>query len=380
MKLLRYSLALILGAASASLLFTGGTLMLVAGTTAGRVIGAMFLLGSIAISAEIFALCAPTRRGRRPFRRLALISFITLGCAFATLLHTRGGGSLPPDESGLKSSWAGGSQPFGSRVLSLLPEVDAVKIASAFAPYIDRETTPDEAANVEAAIQHTYFEMQADPTFLAAPGALAYAIEGAIGGKQTGHTFTFLPPFDEGISLPIILILHDSPANLKAALWPWRPWSEHGGYIVSAPTCGNGQWAPEDTRAAISLALRELNAFPGAKIDDITLVTVGTAVRAIPECLDLLKTDVTQIVTISPSEFGADLVAPISGKRLLVLHGGTRDTRISFAELQKAVEPLHSPGDVTVTMFPNAGRFLLLTQGEAATAEVASWLAERPGD
>ena len=344
----------------------------------GRVIGAMILLGSIALSAEIFALCAPTRRRRRPFRRLAFITSITLGCAFAALLHTRGGGSLTPGQSGLTTSWAGGRQPFASRVLSLLPEVDAVRMASAFAPYIDRETTPEEAAKVEAAIQHTYFEMQADPTFLAAPGALAYAIQGALGGKRTGHTFTFVPPATEGTPLPVILILHDSPANLKAALWPWQPWAERAGFIVSAPTCGNGKWAPEDTRAAISLALRELNAFPDAKIDDITLVTVGTAVRAIPECLNLLKTDVTQLVTISPSEFGADLVAPISGKRLLVLHGGAKDTRISFADLQKAVEPLHSPGDVTVTRFPNAGRFLLLTQGEAATSEVASWLAARP--
>ncbi len=378
MKLLRYSLALILGALSASLLFSGGTLILMAGTTAGRIIGAMLLLGSIALSAEIFALCAPTRRRRSPFRKLGFIALITLGCVFVSLLRIRGGDTSTARRSGLISSWAGGKQPIESRVLSLLPEVDFVKIASVITPYIDREITPEEASNVQSAVQHTYFKMQADSTFLAAPGALSYALKSALGGNPSGHTFTFAPAVSDEEPLPVLLILHDSPGNLKAALWPWQPWSERGGFIIAAPTSGGGEWTAESTRSAIRLALRELNAHPNAKIDDITLVTVGTAVRAIPASLDLLKTDVTQLVAISPSEFGDDLVGQISGMRLLILHGGAKDPRIPFADLQKAVEPLQSPGDVTVTKFPNAGRFLLLTQGEAAASEVASWLTARP--
>lgn len=349
-------------------------------TIAGRLVGVSLL--AAAAGAVSLASWFGARRRRRRVRLQA--GFLHL--AVATVLIAIGTAVSPdgrPAEGASLVAVREPTKPFRRMSLvNLVPEIDQVVLGLAVLPYFNANITEEKAERLGIALSRHYNAMQSHPEFVRVGSSLGLTYEAILGREAGafGHLYAYTPAATEDAGpRPVLLWLHGRGGNLKASLWTLKPLADQFGFVVVAPTCGNGNWTGSAGARALQQALDHCRSRPDLDLGRVFVAGFDLGCQAIPFIVASEEWKVDRIAMFSPMDGTALLrtegfADSIQGIPTLVMHG-MEDLESPSAELEAAVKSLRQTNSrITQRFLPDEDHYFVWTRANELATFLVAWV------
>jgi pimeloyl-ACP methyl ester carboxylesterase len=231
------------------------------------------------------------------------------------------------------------------------------------------------------AFESVYAELEKSADFMDVGSALGEAYGNMfLGVGPVGHMYVYFPGRADGGPRPVLVFLHGWLGNLKGYTWAWREFAEENGFVIIAPSFGNGLWSGQ--RADKMLKWIDQFIRKDARLDQSRVIVVGLSNggTGVTRWAKVLPDSYRGLVYVSPVMAGTsdspDFLSSVGSRPILVVNGSA-DSRISPSYVEQHFTALRRGGaNIQRQSYRGEDHVLILSSRKRLQTDLRRWMVK----